>query len=218
MTGAVVSAPMVARAFGFRGRDWLSMAAAAAAAAAPGCNRGGAPSGDQPSPSASVISIGVELGTCKDVATCESECSSGSADRCRRLAATYELGQGIAKDEGRAAKLYELACTMKDPTSCVFAGRMHEYAHGVSKNAERAADFYGRACDMKWQAGCYNLAIMFENGRGVPKDRAKAAALYDDSCAGGAKIACDKAKEMREPEAAQPAPAPLPFLDAGVFK
>jgi hypothetical protein len=186
-----------------------------AVAAAAGCGRGTSPSEGQPSPSASVISIGVELGTCADVATCEKECNAGSADRCRRLAVTYELGQGgVGKDEGRSATLYELACTMKDPAACVFAGRMHEYAHGVPKNDERAAAFYGRACDMKWQAGCYNLAIMFENGRGVAKDRAKAGALYQESCAGGAKTACDKAKEMQE----TPQPTPLPFLDAAVFK
>jgi TPR repeat protein len=180
-----------------------------------GCSRA-APAllGDQPAPSASVVSLGVEIGTCPDLDACERECKEGSADRCRRLAATYSFGRGVEKDEGHATTLYELACAMKDPASCVFAGQMHEYAHGVPANPAAATAFYTKACDMAWPAGCYNEAIMYDNGRGVPADRAKAADLYQTACSAGAKIACDKAAELRKP----PAPNEPGFLDASVFR
>jgi TPR repeat protein len=148
-------------------------------------------------PSASVISIGAAVGACSDLVACERECDAGSADRCRRLGASYAFGQGVDKDEAQATRLYERACDMGDGPACVFAGQMHEYAHGVPKDDERAARLYQRACDLAWPAGCYNLAIMFENGRGVPQDRAKAADLYQTVCNAGAKQACEKAKEMR---------------------
>ena len=77
-------------------------------------------SGESPAPSASVVTIGVTLGTCSDRMQCESECDAGSADRCRRLAATYALGDGVEKDEARATGLYERACEMKDPPACLF--------------------------------------------------------------------------------------------------
>lgn len=159
------------------------------------CGRGGTSSGDQAVPSASVVSIGVAVGTCDDVALCEKECDAGSADRCRRLAATYAFGRGVNKDEAAATNLYAHACDMGDAPACVFAGQMHEYAHGVPKDDAEAVRLYDRACDLGWAAGCYNLAIMFENGRGVPRDRAKAAALYGVACAAGAKPACDKARD-----------------------
>ena len=111
---------------------WSSLAFAAAFAACNGsqASRGDAP-GSSPSAASSVVSIGVTLGTCSDRAQCEKECDAGSADRCRRLAATYAFGEGVEKDEARATDLYERACEMKDAPACVFAGQMHEYSHGV---------------------------------------------------------------------------------------
>lgn len=174
------------------------------------CNRGkSSPSGEQPAPSASVITLGVTIGTCPDIAVCQKECDGGSADRCRRLAASYALGQGVAQDEPRGAALFARACDMGDPSACVFAGQMSEYAHGVPKDDQRAASFYTRACDLTWAPGCYNEAIMLENGRGVPQDRAKAGDLYQVACTAGAKQACDKAREMHAP------PSP-PFFDGGL--
>ena len=157
-----------------------------------------------------MITIGNTLGGCPDLDACENECDAGSADRCRRLAVTYAFGTGVDKDEVRATALYERACVMKDPPACVFAGQMHEYAHGVPKDDARAALFYERACDMRWPAGCYNLAIMYEHGRGVPTDRDKAADLYQMACTAGAKVSCDKARELHSP-------ASPPFLDASVL-
>jgi TPR repeat protein len=171
-----------------------------------GCGRGRSSTQGQPAPSSSVISIGVAFGTCDDVAVCEKECDAGSADRCRRLAATYALGRGADKDETRAAALYGHACDMNDAPACVFAGQMAEFARGVAKDDARAARFYERACDLRWAAGCYNLAIMLERGSGVPIDRARAGDLYQVACTAGAKQACDKAREMHAP----------PFLDGGV--
>jgi TPR repeat protein len=158
-----------------------------------------------PSPSASVVTISVGLGACDDLPTCERECDAGSADRCRRLAASYALGNGAPRDEARGTALYERACAMNDAPACVFAGQMHEYAHGVPKDAAAAVHFYERACDLGWSAGCYNLAIMLENGRGIARDRAKAAVLYQGACAAGAKTACDRARELQaSPDAGVP--------------
>lgn len=173
------------------------------------CNRDRSSAKEHPAPSASVITLGVALGTCPDVAVCESECAAGSADRCRRLAATYAFGQGVEKDEARAAALYDHACDMKDPSACVFAGQMNEFARGVAKNDAKAARFYESACDLRWAPGCYNLAIMYERGTGVLRDRGRAGELYQATCTAGVPQSCDKAKEMHEPPS-------LPFLDAGL--
>ena len=179
-------------------------------AAVASCDRSkGSSGGEQPAPSSSVISIGVALGNCPDVEACARECDAGSADRCRRLAVTYALGQGAPQDETRATALYEKACDMKDPSACVFAGQMHEYAHGVPEDLTLAERDYERACDMQWPSGCYNEAIMLESGRGVPVDRAKAGDLYQIACTAGAKQACEKARQMHQP------PVP-PWLDGGL--
>jgi TPR repeat protein len=179
-----------------------------AAVAAVGCNRDRSDK-DQPAPSASVVTLGIELGACPDVPACARECDAGSADRCRRLAMSYELGKGVERDEARATILFLQACDMKDPSACVFAGQAFEFEHGVTKDDARAAMMYERACDLQWAPGCYNLAIMYERGTGVPADRAKAADLYQVACTAGAKQACAKSGELRKPPA-------FPFLDGAV--
>lgn len=162
------------------------------------CDRGHAkPDSQQEAPAPSVITLGVTLGACDDLATCERECDAGSADRCRRLAVSYALGQTAPKNESYATTLYERACMMGDPAGCVFAGQMHEFEHGVPKDVPAAATFYERACKLDYAAGCYNLAILNESGRGLPTDLAKAADLYSVACKAGASRACEKAKELR---------------------
>jgi TPR repeat protein len=177
--------------------------------AAGACNRHRASGEEQPAPSSSVITLGVELGACPDVPACERECDAGSADRCRRLAMSYAFGKGVDQDETKAAELLVKACGMGDPSACVFAGRAYEYEHGVPKDLTRAARFYEKACDLTWAPGCYNLAIMYERGTGVPMDRQRAADLYQAACSAGAAQACDKAKELHAPPA-------FPFLDGGL--
>jgi TPR repeat protein len=177
----------------------LVMATGLAALAA--CSRRAPPTEEAPAPSASVIQIGVGVGACSDVDACERECDAGSADRCRRLAASHEQGQGTPKDEALATALYERACDLGDAAGCVFAGRMHEYAHGVPEDVPAAARLYERACTMQTvpsAAGCYNLAIVLERGRGVPRDPSRAADLYQRACNAGAKAACAQAAALRD--------------------
>jgi TPR repeat protein len=177
----------------------IALSAIAGALGAAGCGRH-APTeaSDTPAPSASVLTLGVGLGACSDVQACENECDAGSADRCRRLGASYAFGRGLPKDEVRATALYERACDLADPSACVFAGQMREYAHGVPEDVAAAAHLYDRACAMHWLAGCYNLAIVLDRGHGVPQDLTRAAALYASACAGGAKEACARAAELRD--------------------
>jgi TPR repeat protein len=188
-------------------RGLLLLGLATSISLAGACHRGSS-SGEEPAPADSVVTIGNTIGTCPDLVACQNECDAGSADRCRRLAATYAFGKGVDKDESRATALYEHACDMKDATACLFAGQMHEFAHGAPRDAAVAARLYERACQMDFAAGCYNLAILVERGDGVPRDRARAGDLYQVACTAGAKEACDRARQMHAPETP-------PFLKGG---
>jgi len=87
------------------------------------CSRAQSDPHEQPAPATSVITLGIEVGGCPDIAVCERECEAGSADRCRRMAVSYALGEGAEKNETRATALYEHACEMDDPVACVFCQR-----------------------------------------------------------------------------------------------
>jgi TPR repeat protein len=176
-----------------------ALAAMALCSMGAACHREPPGAGDRPEPSSSALPIALAIGGCDDPRLCGRECEAGSADRCRRLAATYAFGQGVEKDEKAATALYLHACDMGDPSACVFGGQMYEFSHGVEKDDSAAALLYRRACDLKWAAGCYNLAIAYERGTGLAADRQRAGELYQGACAAGAKVACDKAKELTSP-------------------
>jgi TPR repeat protein len=162
--------------------------------------RGGSDHGQQPIPSASVISVAVEMGACHDLVACADECEAGSADRCRRIGVSYEFGKGVDADPLRATELYEKACAMSDSEGCISSGRMYEFHHGVAKDDAKAAGFYERACDFENPVGCANLAILLETGRGVERDAARAAVLFERACSRGSALACDHARRLRSPE------------------
>jgi TPR repeat protein len=175
---------------------WIGVVALAVAASS--CGRRGDAGGnpEQPSPSASVITLGVEMGACDDLAACASECDAGSSDRCRRMGVSYEFGRGVDRDQVHATELYEKACGMDNSEGCLAAGRMYEFHHGVAKNDTKAVAFYERTCDLHNPVGCANLAIMLESGRGTPRDPTRAALLFDQACAKGAGLACEHAKAL----------------------
>ena len=176
----------------------LLLGVATLALAATDCSRrGGEPTAEQPSPSASVISIGVELGACDDLVACQNECEAGSSDRCRRIGVSYEFGKGVPQDGAHATELYVKACSMDNSEACLAAGRMYEFHHGVDKDDVKAVGYYSRACDLGNPTGCANLAILLESGRGTAKDEGAALRLFDQACAKGAGLACEHAKHLR---------------------
>jgi hypothetical protein len=157
-----------------------------------------------PSPSASVISFGVEMGACEDLVACTNECDAGSSDRCRRMGVSYEFGKGVDRDQEHAIQLYEKACAMGDSEGCLAAGRMHEFHHGVPKDDTKAVAFYERACDLRNPVGCANLALMLERGRGVARDGLRALVLFEEACSKGSGLACEHAKALHASSAAGP--------------
>ena len=163
------------------------------------CKRGKqAPEEQQPAPSQSVFSVAIAPGACPDIEACEKECDAGSADRCMRLATTYESGKGVTKDEKRAAELFERSCTMGDSFGCLNAARVNEFGHGVPKDDAKAAAFNKKSCDLGNPSGCYNEALFYADGRGVAKDDPRALDLFENACDAGARQACVDAKAVRE--------------------
>jgi TPR repeat protein len=151
---------------------------------------------EQPAPSASVLSLGVEIAACDDIAFCEKRCDEGKGDDCRRLGVSFQLGKGTSKDETRATAFFEKGCALGNPLSCVSSGQMYEFEHGVTRDLSKAAAYYEKACSAGYAPGCYNFGIMLENGRGVRRDVWKAIANYDIACRAGAATACARVKEL----------------------
>lgn len=81
-------------------------------------------------------------------------CEAGTAASCTSLGARYAQGLGVAKDERRAAVLWEQACTGGDAMGCFNLGVLYEKGVGVSQDECRAATLYGQACHAGLSQAC----------------------------------------------------------------
>lgn len=109
-------------------------------------------------------------------------CDGGDAAVCSSLAAKYANGNGVLRDEKRAAILFQQACDRGNAGGCFNLGWMYHNGRGVEKDERHAAALYQKACDGEIAGGCVWLGTMFINGWGVVHDDKQAATLYRKAC------------------------------------
>jgi len=120
----------------------------------------------------------------------EHGCEAGSPQACTDLGDLYGRGDGVPRDQARAAALYQRACDGGDADGCSQAGWVTERGLGTLKDEARAVAFYTRACDGGSPWGCGNLGKANAHGMSLPKDEARAAVLYKQACDAGDIDAC----------------------------
>jgi TPR repeat protein len=110
-------------------------------------------------------------------------CNGTRVGACFNSAERYLKGDGVPKDEARAAVLYELGCNGGDPYACVGLGVLKEEGRGVAKDEPAAAALYARGCERDIGKGCGLLGLLYAEGRGVAKDQGQAVAFFRRGCA-----------------------------------
>lgn len=121
----------------------------------------------------------------------EKSCDKGEAKDCLTLGALYEEGKGgVARDESRAANLYEHACTAGNAAGCGELGTLYALGRGVKQDATKAAALFEKACNGGAPTACGILGALYIQGDGVTKDEARGAALFEKGCIGGDAQAC----------------------------
>jgi TPR repeat protein len=120
-------------------------------------------------------------------------CRAGDGGGCNYVGRASDEGWGgLAKDAGRAARYYELACEAGHALGCSNLGVSHQAGDGVPVDLRRAVDLYAQACAAGAKPGCTNLGTLFDAGVGVPRNPDRARALFLMACAGGHAHACTR--------------------------
>jgi TPR repeat protein len=86
----------------------------------------------------------------------ERSCSGGWAAGCHQLAVSYQQGEGVAKDVGRALALFNQACDGDFLDGCTTAAEIYATGQLVPRDIAAAAALYGKAIkalDLGCQAG-----------------------------------------------------------------
>jgi serine/threonine-protein kinase len=120
----------------------------------------------------------------------EKVCTGGSWESCKDLGNMYSGGNGVDRDDVRAADFFSKSCDAAPPKGCNSLGVQYHNGQGVAQDDSRAAALYKKACDAGDAMGCSNLGNSYSSGRGVAKDYARAAAFYQKACDAGNAVSC----------------------------
>lgn len=133
------------------------------------------------------------VGACKpgDVADCTAKCEKQkNQSSCVNLGLMFASGTGVAKDNNKAATLFQGACNGNVGAGCERFGVALHNGLGIQTDLPRAADTFKKGCDLKNASACNQLALMNVRGEGGPKDTVKAVAGFQKACDLGDAFGC----------------------------
>ena len=116
-------------------------------------------------------------------------CETG--EECFQRGQKYCYGDGVPKDDEKAAFYYSLACDLEYGQGCYKLGTQHHHGIGLDIDRKKADKFYAKAVEI-WTRecktlpkACRSLGEMQYNGLGAKKDAKAAAASFKKACDGG---------------------------------
>lgn len=105
----------------------------------------------------------------------EQECPEAQYE----LGVCYETGDGVGKDEAKAAELYRKAAVQGYAEAQKKLGDCYTHGTGVAKDLKQAFECYSKAAKQGNARAQNNLGVCYMKGNGVTKDLVQAAEWYE---------------------------------------
>lgn len=122
-----------------------------------------------------------------DIAKLLQSAEAGDARSQFLVGARYAEGNGVTKDERRAAGWFRRAGQQGLAVSQYRLGTMYERGRGVTKNATEAKAWYERAAKLGNRKSMHNLAVMSAEGSSGPADYSRAVTWFKSAAELGLK-------------------------------
>jgi TPR repeat protein len=106
----------------------------------------------------------------------------GSSAAMVELGVIYGTGNGVAKDEAQARKLFERAAEAGNPRGVSNLAALGEGGGAASADPARARELLGKAAETNAQAQ-YQLGLMLADGTGGARDDVAARAMFEKAAA-----------------------------------
>ena len=103
----------------------------------------------------------------------------GSTIAMIELGVLYADGNGVAKDEAQAKKLFQRASDAGNPRGVMNLAALTERGGGAAMSPQAKRELLQKAAIGNSPEAQYQLGLMLEEGAGGPKDEAGARALYE---------------------------------------
>jgi TPR repeat protein len=105
------------------------------------------------------------------------------ADAMFNLGKSYESGDGVAQDYGKAREWYEKAAAKDNSDGMNHLGLLYEQGQGVAQDYSKAREWYEKAAAKDNSNAMTNLGVLYDNGQGVTRDYGKAREWYEKAAA-----------------------------------
>jgi TPR repeat protein len=110
-------------------------------------------------------------------------CERGYLRSCMNLVRMHANGNGVPKNEKKAAELCRKNCEAGDPEGCFWLGRSAMHARGQKRNYGLAISSFRKACNKKHARACGQLAMLLSHGLGGQIKEGELAKINRDACA-----------------------------------
>jgi TPR repeat protein len=134
---------------------------------------------------AAFCAAGHATGIEPDIPRIQAQAARGSIEQEIELAGAYFAGQGVSRDEKRAAYWYEKAANSGDPGAQLQIGFFYEAGIGVQRDPARAVAWFERAVAGGSVSAKVNLGVAHMWGSGVRKDPELARQLFREAAEKG---------------------------------
>jgi len=125
------------------------------------------------------------FGFAADISRIESRAEHGAVAQEMELGAAYLAGNGVPRDEKKAAYWYQKAANAGDPKAQQEIGYFYQTGVGVDRDPGRAVQWYERAVAGGLNGAKVNLAVAYLLGLGVRKDPEFAIQLFREAAQKG---------------------------------
>jgi hypothetical protein len=102
-----------------------------------------------------------------------------------KLAEMYRHGEGVARDDARAAHWFLQAAEQGLKEAQLYIGLMYYYGTGLARDYSQAAHWLANAAEQGQPVAQYSLGVLYDSGMGVRQDRVLALKWLTISAAGG---------------------------------
>lgn len=116
--------------------------------------------------------------TASSIAALKRQAAGGNAGAQCVLGVDYHNGQGVHKDDRRAAVWFGLAAAQGVAAAQEELGELYYAGQGVPQDYAEAAVWDRKAAEQGDADAQYNLGVLYYTGKGVPQDYTKAAEWY----------------------------------------
>ena len=107
--------------------------------------------------------------------------SAGDRSAQTALGVMYEHGQGVSKDDNKAAEWFQKAAEQGDAVAQRSLGEMYAEGRGVHQDEAKAVEWFRKAATQGDSSAQRSIGQMYAEGRGVRKDEAKAEEWFQKS-------------------------------------